>query len=344
MIAHSVIERVLDRADIADVIGGYISLKKTGSDFVACCPFHKEKTPSFHVNRTRQTWHCFGACQEGGNAISFVMKHESITFPEAVRSLARRYGIEVEEETEEPAAMQKRLKLEALMMLNERVAKWFRANLLRKEFSHALDYANSRWGNRFVKESDIGYAPKESSAIFNWALQTGENRELLLELGILKANRDTGSYYGAYRDRLVIPIRNRTGAIIGFTARDLSGKDDCPKYINSQESELYHKKETLFGLDVAFREACKHDLIYLVEGAADAMKMHSVGILNVCAPLGGIWSKEQFALLKKCTKNVCFLNDADVVPPGKKYGTRIQFVINNGSEAVRLGLNVTIKT
>lgn len=132
MIQQSVIDRILDRSDIVDVIGGYVQLKKAGRDYVACCPFHQEKTPSLHVSAARQTWHCFGACQEGGNVISFVMRQEALTFPDAVRHLAKRYGIEIEEETEDPEEKQKRLKKEALAGINERVAKYY-AELIQKK-------------------------------------------------------------------------------------------------------------------------------------------------------------------------------------------------------------------
>lgn len=343
MISSEKIEEVIKRADIVDVIGGYVQLKKSGANFIACCPFHGEKTPSFHVSPARQAWYCFGACQEGGNVIGFIMRQERMTFPEAVKMLARRYGIDVEDAPENPADLARRLKREALLGLNARVADWFVQNLRSKNYPAAWENAVSRWGEKYVQEAGVGYAPADSSALYEWALARGERKDYLLELDLLKKNERNGSIYSAFRDRLVIPIRDRQRNVIGFTCRDLSGLADVPKYMNSSESEIYHKRETLFGLDVAWKQAAQQDLIFLVEGAADAMKMHSVGIDNVCAPLGGAWSPEQFSLIRKITKNVCFINDADPVPAGKKYGTGIGFVIKNGRTALDCRMNVSVR-
>lgn len=344
MIQQSVIDRILDRSDIVDVIGGYVQLKKAGRDYVACCPFHQEKTPSLHVSAARQTWHCFGACQEGGNVISFVMRQEALTFPDAVRHLAKRYGIEIEEETEDPEEKQKRLKKEALAGINERVAKYYAELIQKKEGAAVWNYAVDRFGMDYVREAGIGWAPKAWDTLYKWAKQTGENIDLLIELGLLIRKEDTGKIYDTYRDRLMIPIRERRRNVIGFTARRLDeSQEDTPKYKNSCESVLYQKSESVFGVDFAWREACKQELFYLVEGAPDVMKMQSVGIYNVVAPLGGSWTSGQLRLLKKAAGSVCFINDADPVPSGKDYGTGIEYVLKNGALAIQAGFNVTVR-
>jgi DNA primase catalytic core len=344
MIPQETIERVLERSDIVDVISRYITLTKAGRDFVACCPFHGEKTASFHVSPIRQTWHCFGACQEGGNVISFVQKMTGVTFPEAVKQLAKQYGVEIEEEVEDPEKTKARLKREAYMIINQKVAKFYSSILQDKvKCPDAWNYAVSRWGQDYITEIGMGFAPKGYSSLLKWAEESGENIDFLVDLGLLKCKEETGKIYDAYRNRLMIPIRDRTRNIIGFTARDLSGEDNTAKYINSTESIIYHKRSSVFGIDEAYPEACKKEIWYLVEGAPDAMKMHSVGIDNAVAALGGSWTREQLIQLKKGTSNVCFINDADPIKGEDHYGAGIKYVMENGKLAIQLGLNVTVR-
>lgn len=344
MIPQDIIDKVLDRADIVDVIDDYVKLTKKGRDYVACCPFHKEKTPSFRVSPSRQIWHCFGSCAEGGNVISFLMKHEAMSFNDAVRLLAKRYNIEIEEEQESSEAREARMKREALTLLNQRVADYYVQLINTKEGADAWNYGVSRFTTDYMKSAGIGWAPDKWGTLYDWAVSRGENIDMLIELGLLIKNTEKGTIYDAYRDRLMIPIRDRRRNIIGFTARKLSdNNDEVSKYKNSCESVLYHKSESVFGIDVAWKEGCKQELFYLVEGAPDAMKMHSVGIDNVVAPLGGAWTKEQLQMLKKASANICFINDADPVPQGKHYGTGIGFVIKNGAEAIRMGFNVYVR-
>lgn len=344
MISQEVIDRILDRADIVDMVRETVDLKKSGAGLMACCPFHKEKTPSFHVSTYRQTWHCFGQCQEGGNVIKYVMKRDGLTFPEAVKTLANKYGITIEQEKETPEESQRRLKREAMSGLNERVARFYQSLLQAQtpDAISAMNYAVNRFGKEYVEETGIGYAPESWHALEGWARSRSESIELLIELGLLRRNEENGSIHDFLRSRLVIPIRDRRGSVIGFTARNL--KDDASaKYVNSAESELYHKSQTVFGLDEAWKQACKEDKMYLVEGAPDAMKMHSVGINNVVATLGGNWTADQFKLLKKAVTTVCFINDADPIPQGQRFGTGISYVLKNGELAMIHGLSVTVR-
>ncbi len=348
MISQETIDQVLDRTNIEDVVReSGVTLTKAGKDLVACCPFHEEKTPSFHVSPGRQLWHCFGGCQEGGNAIKYVMKREGLTFVEAVKRLAARVGIEVkQDEPEDANTKQQRLKREAMMRLNERVAEFY-GSLLHDggnaDAVTALNYAHLRFGKDYVTEAKMGYAPDKWDTLAEWARKNGESQELLIELGLLKRKEENGRVYDFMRGRLVIPIFDRRGNVVGFTARNLVDNVDAAKYVNSQESEVYHKGASVFGMNEAFAQARREERMYLVEGAPDAMKMHSVGINNVVATLGGNWTEEQFKLVRRAAANVCFINDADPVPAGKRYGTGIGYVLRNGELAMKLGLNVTVR-
>lgn len=349
MIAQEIIGRILDRADIVEVVTrSGVELRRAGRDYVGCCPFHKEKTASFHVSPARQTWHCFGACQEGGNAIGFVMKREGLSFPDAVRRLGKMYGIEVEEAEESAADHTARLKRERMRMINEDVAKWYAQQLYSPKGAAALQYAVSRWGEEYVAESGLGFAPDEWDALLNYVRTKDWPIELLLELGLLKQSEKNGRVYDFYKNRLMIPIRSRSRQIEGFTARDLSGDEHAPKYLNSPESDVYKKGQMVWGLDTASHEAARQEKFYIVEGAADAMKMQAAGIENVVAPLGGNMTMEQLRLLKRTAKGVCFINDADPPKvgeqdPAKRHGAGIAYVIRNGELAVRAGLLVSVR-
>lgn len=343
MIAQETINAILDRADIVDVVRERVpNLTKRGTDWVACCPFHSEKTPSFHVSPARQTWHCFGACAEGGNVISFVMKADGLTFPQAVEQLAKRYGIEFYEAQESNEERDRRLKREAMWALNERAAAYYAERLNSPEGKRALEYAVERFGEDYVRDAGLGWADGGKSSFTDWAMARGESIELLQETNLVGCNKERGYYYDFFRDRLLFPIRDRAGHVQGFTARDLTGENDC-KYLNSKESEAYHKKESVFGIDAAWREGSRQELFYLVEGAPDAAKMQAVGIMNAVAPLGGAWTKEQLALLKRAADCVCFINDADPPKNGEQYGAGIQFVMKNGRMALEMGFSVSVR-
>ena len=343
MIAKEVIDRIYNAADIVDVVGQFVELKKKGANYQCCCPFHQEKTPSFIVSPARQSWHCFGSCQEGGDVVKFLMKKEGMTYPEAIKWLGRRYHIEIEEEAESPEQQQQRLKIEAMQAMMARVQEFYREQLYKKENKAALAYAVSRWGKEYVNECGIGFAPDGWDNLLKWAEEKKDNTEFMLELGLLKRKENTYHIYDTFRNRLMIPIRDRFRNVIGFTARDMSGNDDVAKYINSSESALYHKGKTVFGIEEAYREAMRSGMMFLVEGAPDAMKMHSVGISNVVAPLGGAWTKEQLQMIKRVTNSICFINDADAVPQGKNYGPGIAYVLKNGAEAIKLGMFVSVR-
>lgn len=342
MIDEKIIEQVLDRADIVDVISGYVELKKKGVNYVACCPFHKEKTPSFMVNSARGTWHCFG-CGKGGNTIGFLMEHETMTFPEAVCALGKRYGITVEDDKLTPEQEQARMKRESMFIINQRCTEHFRQNLLLSPNKAAAEYVKGRWGLEYAEEMGIGFAPDKWDDLLGFARSSGLSIDLMKEMGLLKVG-EKGNTYDAYRNRVVIPIRDRFRRIIGFTARDMSG-DKVAKYINSTESDIYHKRDSIFGIDTAIRQAAKEDKFYLVEGAPDVMQLQRIRVNNAVAPLGGDWIESQMEQLKKYATKLCFLPDAD--PPNlekaEKLGAGIRNVMRNGMLAMKCGFGVSVK-
>ncbi len=344
MIPESVKIQIHD-LDIATVIGGYVALNRKGRYYECCCPFHNEKTPSFKVNPSKNTWFCYGACQEGGDAIAFVMKKECCSYPEAVKIIANNHGIHyVEQEYSSPEEENKARKRDAFFAAMVVANDFYTKSLYEEneEAEKARLYAHGRWGKNFVKESGIGYAPTSRNALFSYARSKGVSIDVLAEIALIKMSEKNNSYYDFFRGRLVIPIRDRFNRVIGFTARDLTNNSNTPKYLNSAESAIFHKSEILFGIDSALRQAQKEDKMYLVEGAPDALRMHSIGVLNTVASLGGSWSDFQFDILKKFVYNVCFIPDADQPKDGATLGAGYMFVIKNGKEAIKKGLSVSV--
>jgi DNA primase catalytic core len=340
MIENNTIEQILNRADIVDVIGSRIELKQKGGRYWACCPFHGEKTPSFAVNPAHSTYHCFG-CGESGNAITFIMKYESLSFPEACKALASKMGIAIESKKLTPEEETKQMKREAMWIANEKALEFFKKELYAPSGKAALDYAVSRWGEEYVKEMGIGYAPDKWVAMVNFADKSSLSMEIMQECSLVRKS-DKG-YYDFYRNRIMIPIRDRYQHIIGFTARDISGIEGTPKYLNSAESDIYSKGHSLFGIDIAVREAVKTGRFYGVEGAPDVMRLQTIGVPNALASLGSAWTKDQFESLKKYATHICFIPDSDPPKAGEKYGTGISAVMKNGELAMRCGFSVSVK-
>lgn len=345
MISNTTRDAVLERADIVEIVEeSGVELKRQGRRMVACCPFHSEKTPSFHVDAARGTWHCFGACQTGGNVIDFVMKKEMVSYPEAVTKLAHRYHIDIDEEGETDQERETRLRREAIWGINSRVAAYYQEKIHEDSPSakHAMSVASHRWTKEYVDEMGIGYAKSAGDDLYIWARTRGENIDLMIDAGLISRNEENGRLFDFYHERLVIPIRDRHRNIIGFTARDLTGESKA-KYVNSKESDGYHKSSSVFGIDTGCREARMRDQWILVEGAADAMALHVIGFNNTVAPLGGSWTKQQMELLKRDSKCLCFINDADPPAKGERWGAGIDFVMRNGKLALELGFTVSVR-
>ena len=343
----SVIDQVVDRADIMDVVSDVVQLKKSGANYKGCCPFHNEKTPSFMVNTSRNTWHCFGACNEGGDAISFVMKYFNMNFIEAIEKLANQYGINISKEDREvnPKNREDELKREAMFAVYKEVQQYFIACFEGKSSAcvAARQYAFNRWNEEFCRETGIGYAPDDWQGLINFANERGISLQALLELGLANKSEKTGKLFDFFRERITIPIKDRYGRIIGYTARYIGESEDTAKYLNPKTNILYNKDCSVFGINVALREAVKADKFYLVEGAPDVLRLQSVGVNNAIASLGSAWTENQFSQLKRHSTNLCFLPDADPPKQGEKLGTGIKAVIKNAQSAMALGFNVTVK-
>lgn len=329
MIRQEIIDTILDRTDIVQVIAQHVQLKKSGVRYVGCCPFHQEKTPSFYVFPHTGTFKCFG-CGEGGDAIHFIEKAENKTFVEAVRTLAQKANVQIEEQEESVEEKQKRMHREALWITNKQVADFYRKQFL--DSKEAQEYAYRRWGKDYCTMQEIGYTPKDGHAM----QQLPVKAEFLKELGLL--NRGG---YDFYQNRVVIQIHDRFGHIIGFTARCMD--DQQPKYLNSSESDIFHKSYVLFGIEDAWKTAAKQDKMFLVEGAPDCMRLQSIGIHNTVAALGSAWNDSHFSTIKRVTNKVCFLPDADPPKKGETHGHGVQVVMEAGTLAMEYGLTVSVK-
>lgn len=348
MIEQKYIDMILDRIDIEDVVSEYVGsegLKKKGTRLWACCPFHSEKTPSFCVEPAKGTWHCYGSCQEGGNVIGFVMKAESLPFPLAVKKLLKdQLHIDLKEQDMQstPEEEEKEKKRQSMFIYNDYLQKFFHEQLHAEtpEAKAAVSYMKHRWKEDYCREMGIGYAPSSWDALIEWAKKTGLDLDILQEMKVINKS-EKGKLYSFYRNRLMIPIRDRYSRITGWTARTLDDKEDR-KYLNSAESEIYSKDHSVFGIDTAARKARQEEKIYLVEGGPDVMKLQSLGILNTVASLGGAWTKNQFDLLRKFNATLCFIPDSDNdKPEGKRPGELN--VIKNGTLAMQEGFTVSVR-
>lgn len=329
MIRQEIIDTILDRTYIVQVIAQHVQLKKSGIRYVGCCPFHQEKTPSFYVFPHTGTFKCFG-CGEGGDAIHFIEKAENKTFVEAVRTLAQKANVQIEEQEETVEEKHKRMHREALWITNKQVADFYRKQFL--DSKEAQEYAYKRWGKDYCTMQEIGYAPKDGHAL----QQLPVKAEFLKELGLL--NRGG---YDLYQNRVVIQIHDRFGHVIGFTARCMD--DQQPKYLNSSESDIFHKSYVLFGIEDAWKTAAKQDKMFLVEGAPDCMRLQSIGIHNTVAALGSAWNDSHFSTIKRVTNKVCFLPDADPPKKGETHGHGVQVVMEAGTQAMEYGMTVSVK-
>lgn len=330
MIKPETVEKVLDACVIQDVVGDYISLKRKGVRYFACCPFHNEDTASFAVFPETGTYKCFG-CGEQGNSIGFLMQYNNMTFPEAVRALADKYGIEIEESLPSAEEQQEYKVKEAMWIAHDLLAKEYQRQLLGHK--GARDYAYKRWGKEYCELRGIGYCPKDARLV--------DAAHISQEIAGKLHLKNKGGY-DFFSGRITIPIRDRQQHIIGFTARAFDDSSQA-KYMNSMDSLVYNKSKSVFGVDTAWREAAKSERFYLVEGAPDCMRLQSIGIYNTVAPLGTAWTEEHFILLKKVASHLCFLPDADPPKPDERFGPGIKAVMKAGESAMRRGFSVSVK-
>lgn len=314
MISRTTTEKVKERADIEDVVNDYVPLKKKGQNLWACCPFHNESTPSFSVSPAKQIYKCFG-CGKAGDPIQFVMDIEGIGFNEAIRHLAQKYGIEIEEEKQEtPEAIQAYNERESLYIVLNFAKDFYRNNLNTEEGrSIGLSYYKERGFNQaIIDKFDLGYALNGWDHFLKAGKEAGHSEELMLKAGlILQKEGDPERLYDRFRGRVSFTIHNLGGKPIGFGARILTQDKKQPKYINSPETEVYHKSDTLYGVYQAKKSIREKDNCYLVEGYTDVISMHLAGIENVVASSGTSLTENQIKLIKRFTDNVTVLYDGD---------------------------------
>lgn len=333
---------VLDRTNIEDVVSDFLKLQRRGARYVCSCPLHTDKTPSFVVTPALNIFKCF-SCGISGNAISYLVDVQGMTYPEALRYLAAKAGVTLHEskdpKTAEEIALGK--KRESMLKMNAAAAQFFAEQLAQNNdrAKSARDYAYSRWPKEFCLQENIGFAPGHNS-FRDWAKEKGLSTEVLLELGLLKKN-ERGEIFDFFRDRITIPIYSRTGQVLGFTARTIV--NDERKYINSCDSLVFHKGDIIFGLRNASRVGAKDELFYLVEGAPDVLKLQSIGIYNTIGALGTAWTEKHFEQLRRFNPTLCFIPDIDPVKPGEPYGIGIATVMKIGLIAIDLGFNVIVR-
>lgn len=307
------IGKIKDALEITEVIGDYVSLKKRGANYQACCPFHNEKTPSFSVNPVRQIFKCFG-CGASGDTIKFVMDMEGVGYMEALKHLAQKYHIEVrEEEVTDEAALRQNEKESLYIVLN--FAKdFFRQQLLETDEGRAigLSYFRERGlSDSIIEKFQLGYSPAEWEALSNHALKKGHTAELLESAGLSIKREGKDSLFDRFRERVIFPIHNVSGKVIAFGGRILKTDKKAAKYINSPETAVYHKSDVLYGISQAKNAIRQADLCYLVEGYTDVISLHQGGIENVVASSGTSLTVEQIRLVNRFTPNITILYDGD---------------------------------
>lgn len=343
MINESTIQKVRD-LDITDVVKPYVNLKRCGASFVGSCPFHADKNPSFSVSPAKGLFHCF-SCGRGGDGISFIMEKENLTFIKAITHIAKCNNITIEEANvemsdKEREAMKHR---ESLLATLDEIQSFFVDSLrvnMTEEYRNAREYAFGRWPEDTCATVGIGYAPKDGTCLIEYCHHKGIDENVLFELGIYSKGED-GQTYVKFRQRIMIPIKNRWGRIIAYTARYIGNNPKAPKYINSTTSEIFVKGETLFGIDRISRKR-GIDYINVVEGAPDVLRMQSVGYDNTVAPLGTALTESQLDQLKKISSSLCFIPDSDP-SDDNSFGPGVEAVIKNGSAAIRNGIHVTVR-
>lgn len=312
MIDHDTVERIHAAANIVEIVGDFIPLKKKGVNYQACCPFHNEKTPSFVVSPSNGFFKCFG-CGAGGGAITFVMKHESLSYPDALRYVAKKYGIEVEEKQLSEEGQKRATKKESMMTINQYAAEYFSSQLKDSAEGRnvALSYFRERgFTDATIEKFALGYCSSKGSHFSDEAVAKGYSEELLIETG-LTIKREQGGYYDRFSSRVIFPISTFTGRVIGFGGRTMRTDKKTAKYLNSPESEVYHKSDTLYGIYQSKRAMAQKDKVFLVEGYTDVISMHQNGIENVVASSGTSLTEGQVLLLSRITKNVTVLYDGD---------------------------------
>ncbi|MDA3615891.1 DNA primase [Polluticaenibacter yanchengensis] len=334
MISQDTIQQIINRIDIIEVVGDYVHLKKRGTNYLGNCPFHNEKSPSFTVSPSKEIYKCFG-CGKSGNAISFMMDLEKLSYVEALKKLAQKYNVEVEETYVSEAYKEQQRLSDSLYILNQFAAGYFKEQLLDTEVGRAvgLSYLKQRsFTQATIDKFLLGYNPAERAGFAEHATKSQYNPELLVKSGLV-VNRD-GNLYDNYRDRIIFPIQNAQGKIIGFGARLIKKNDKAPKYINTPENEIYVKSKVLYGIYQAKQAIDKADECLLVEGYTDVISLSQAGVENVVASGGTSLTQDQLRIIKKYTDNLTIIYDGD--------GAGIKAALRGLNMALEEGLKVRL--
>ena len=311
MITKTTIDQVYETARVEEVIGDFVSLKKAGSNFKGLSPFSQERTPSFMVSPVKQIWKDFST-GKGGNVVAFLMEHERFSYPEAIRYLAKKYNIEIEETQQTDEEKAKRDARESMLLVSEFALDYFKNNLWESSAGKAIGktYFQERgFTDETIKAFDLGYALETKDAFTSYALEKGYNLEFLEKTGLTIVNEDRK--IDRFRGRVLFPIKSMAGRTVGFGGRILGDNKKTAKYLNSPESEIYHKSKVLYGLYESKQAIAKEDSCYLVEGYTDVIQMHQRGIKNVVSSSGTALTQEQIRLIQRLTQNIVVLFDGD---------------------------------
>lgn len=312
MIERRVIDQIIDRAEIADVVGDFITLHKKGRDFVGLCPFHDDSRPSFNVSVSKNICKCF-VCGEGGTPLSFLMKHENLSFPEAIKYLGKKYGIEVIEKESSPEEEARKSEREKLLNANNFARDQFATELQEGAEGRriGLSYFRERGlTDKTIKEFELGYSPEDWEFLVGAAKKKGIEFETLEYLGLISKSKK-GDWYDRYRERIIFPIHSISGNVVGFGGRILKKVENVGKYINSPASDLYDKSNELYGLYFSKQQISRKDKCLVVEGYMDVISMFQSGVKNVVASSGTALTPRQVQLIKRYTSNVTLIFDAD---------------------------------
>ena len=311
MIDHSTVERILDAAQIADVVQEFVPLKKRGVNLLGLCPFHNEKTPSFTVSPVKGIFKCFG-CGKGGNSVNFIMEHEHLSYPEALRYLAKKYHVEIEEKELTMEDIEKQNERESMLVLTAFAGRIFNENLFHSDegSSIGLSYFKERgFRHDTLRKFEIGYSFEQRDSFTKKALENGYREEFLVKTGL--SIKHDERLFDRFSGRVMFPIHSLSGQILGFGGRILRSDARTAKYLNSPESEIYHKSKIVYGIYHARKTITNKDHCYLVEGYTDVLSLHEAGIENVVASSGTSLTQEQIRLIKRFTQNITIIYDGD---------------------------------
>lgn len=312
MIDRATIDKIYSSADIVEVISDFVTLKKKGVNYQACCPFHNEKTPSFVVSPSKGVFKCFG-CGKGGNAITFVMEHEGVSYVDALKYVAKKYGIEVQERELSEEEKRENDDRESMMVVTSYANDYFKKSLRETEEGRniGMSYFRERgFGDAIIDKFGLGYCPAAGSAFSDMAVREGYKEDFLVRTG-LTIKRESGGYYDRFAGRVMFPVHSLSGRVIAFGGRTLRTDKKTAKYLNSPESEIYHKSNTLYGIYFAKKAITQQNFCILVEGYFDVLSMVQSGVENVVASSGTSLTSEQIRLISRFTKNITVIYDGD---------------------------------